>query len=105
MIIRSVMLEGSVADAGRPEFDHHLRGRVREILATYPGILGVKMRWPKEIEEGAPPIYVCFDLYFTDLVAMHAALASPTRQAVRAAMREIMPLFQGRIFHLITEES
>jgi quinol monooxygenase YgiN len=105
MIIRSAVLEGKVADADRDSFDGQMRGTVREAIATYPGILDVKLRWPAESEAGAPEIYVIFDLYFHDLAAMHAALASPTRQAVRAALGAIMPIFQGRVYHLVLEEN
>ena len=105
MIIRSAVLEGQVDDADRAGFDRHMRTTVRDAIATYPGIVDVRLRWPVETEAGAPPIYVIFDLYFADLAAMQAALASPTRQAVRAALGEIMPTFKGRVYHLVMDES
>ena len=45
-----------------------------------------------------------FDLYFADLAAMHAALASETRQQVRSKIAEAMPRFQGKVYHLIMQE-
>ena len=39
--------------------------------------------------------------YFADLAAMEAALATPTRQAVRAQIAEVMKLFQGRVYHQV----
>ena len=57
-----------------------------------------------EQEAGAPAIYMVFDLYFTDLAAMHAALASDTRQQVRSKIAEAMPRFQGKVYHLIMQE-
>lgn len=105
MLIRSAVLEGTVAGADRAAFDRHMRETVRAAIATYPGIVDVRLRWPAENEPGAPPIYVIFDLYFPDLATMHAALASDTRAAVRRALGEIMPVFQGRVYHLVLEES
>lgn len=105
MLIRSAVLEGSVPDAERTGFDRHMRETVRAAIATYPGIRDVKLRWPAETETGAPPIYVIFDLYFDDLAAMHTALASETRALVRKSLGEIMPVFQGRVYHLVMEES
>lgn len=104
MIIRSAVLEGTVPDADRAAFDQHMQTSVLAAIATYPGITEVKLRWPAETEPGAPPIHMIFDLYFPDLATMHGALASGTRQQVRAKIAEAMPLFQGRVYHLIMRE-
>jgi hypothetical protein len=45
-----------------------------------------------------------FDLYFDSLDAMNAALASPTRQAVRQQIGAVMGLFQGRVYHQVFSE-
>jgi hypothetical protein len=104
MIIRSAVLEGTVAEADRATFDRQMQETVLAAIGTYPGIQSVRLRWPAEAEAGAPPIYVQFDLYFADLAAMHAALASPVRAAVRETIAAVMPLFKGRVYHLIMQE-
>lgn len=83
MIIRSAYLEGTVASAEREAFDAHMSGPVLAAIATYPGLRQVRLRKLALADAGAPPIYMVFDLYFDSLQAMDAALASPTRQAVR----------------------
>jgi len=85
MIIRSAILEGSVADADSSQFDQQMRGPVLDAIATYPGIRSVKLRRLVQADAGTPPVYMVFDLYFDDIAAMDAALASPTRgrQCVR----------------------
>ena len=55
-------------------------------------------------DEGTPPVYMVFDLYFDSLDAMNAALASPTRQAVRQQIGAVMGLFQGRVYHQVFSE-
>jgi uncharacterized protein (TIGR02118 family) len=104
MIIRSAVLEGDVPPADRAHFDRQMTGTVLPAILRYPGIRDCKLRWAAEQEAGAPPIYLIFDLYFDDLAAMHAALASETRQEVRRQLGEIMPLFKGRVYHLIMRE-
>lgn len=104
MIIRSAVLEGHVADADRAEFDRRMAVDVRNAIARYPGLRDVRLRWPAETEVGAPPVYVIFDLYFDDLAAMRAALASPVRQEVRAEIGEAMRAFKGKVYHLVLEE-
>jgi uncharacterized protein (TIGR02118 family) len=104
MIIRSAVLEGTVADAERASFDRHMEATVLPAIARYPGIREVRLRRPVETEAGAAPVYMVFDLYFDSLEAMHAALASPVRQEVRAEIGRVMSAFNGRVYHLILEE-
>ena len=81
-----------------------MEGTVLQAIATYPGLREVRLRKPAEAEPGAPAVYVQFDLYFDDLPAMHAALASPVRQEVRETIAAVMPLFKGRVYHLVMQE-
>lgn len=104
MIIRSAVLEGSVAAEHRADFDHHMATTVLSAIARYPGIREVRLRRPVEQEAGAPPVYMMFDLSFETLADMHVALASPIRQEVRARISEVMTHFEGRVYHLVLEE-
>ena len=101
MIIRSAFLEGTVADADRAAFDQHMAGPVLAAIGTYPGIRQVKLRRIELADEGSPPTYMVFDLYFDSLDDMNAALASPTRQAVRQKIAEGMGPFKGRVYHQV----
>lgn len=103
MIIRSAILEGQVPEADRERFDAQMRGAVVQAIGTYPGIRAVKLRRLVQADEGTAPHYMIFDLYFDDLAAMDAALASPTRQAVRAQIAQAMSMFQGRVYHQVFE--
>jgi uncharacterized protein (TIGR02118 family) len=103
MIIRSAILEGDVPEAFRAEFERRMATEVLAAIRRYPGIRDVRLRRSVETETGAPPVYMIFDLYFDDLGAMHAALASPVRQEVRALIADSMGHFRGRVYHLVTE--
>ena len=104
MIVRSAVLEGTVDDADRADFDAHMRTTVLQAIARYPGLREVRLRRSVENEAGAPPVYMIFDLYFETVVAMHAALASPVRQEVRLAIAAVMSAFKGKVYHLVVEE-
>lgn len=104
MIIRSAFLEGEVAAGDRETFDRHMRETVVAAIRTYPGIRDVRLRRVARGEEGAPDIYMMFDLYFDSMEAMDAALASETRRLVRARIQEVMPSFKGRVYHLVFSE-
>lgn len=105
MIIRSAVLEGTVADADRAVFDQHMATSVVQAIARYPGIRDVRLRRPVETEAGAPAIYMIIDLHFGTLADMHAALASPVRQEVRGQLGQFMSKFQGRVYHLVMDQS
>ena len=105
MIVRSAYLEGTVADADRTAFDQLMSGEVIAAIATYPGIRSVRLRRTLQADEGAPPVAMAFDLRFDSLAAMDAALASPTRQAVRKKIGEAMRMFKGRVYHLVFSEA
>ena len=104
MIIRTAILEGSIPAADRQQFDAQMAGPVLAAIGTYPGIRQVKLRRLVQADEGAPPVYMAFDLYFDSLEAMNTALASPTRQAVRQQIAVVMGLFQGRVYHQVFSE-
>ena len=46
-----------------------------------------------------------FDLYFPSLQVMQDALASPVRQKVREQLGQVMAGFQGKVYHLVMNES
>jgi uncharacterized protein (TIGR02118 family) len=105
VIIRTAVLEGSVPEADRAGFDARMRETVLPAIARYPGLRRATLRRSAEAEAGAPPVYMTFELWFDDLDAMNAALASPVRQEVRARIAEAMGPFQGRVYHLVLEEA
>lgn len=105
MIIRSAVLEGAPLSQEKEQFDQHMHTTVLQAIGSYPGIEKVVLRRPLEQEAGAPPVYMVFDLYFSSLQAMHDALASPVRQKVREQLGQVMAGFQGKVYHLVMQES
>jgi uncharacterized protein (TIGR02118 family) len=103
MIIRSAVLEGTVAEEARADFDHQMTTTVLAAISRYPGLIEVRLRRPLEAEAGAPPVYMLFELCFPSLEAMHAALASPIRQEVRARLADVMKDFKGKVYHLVLD--
>jgi uncharacterized protein (TIGR02118 family) len=104
MIIRCAYLEGTVEPAQQAEFDARMRGPVLAAIGTYPGLRQVKLRRLEQADANTPAHYMVFDLYFDSLEAMNAALASPTRQAVREQVSAAMAAFQGRVYHQVFSE-
>jgi len=105
LIIRTAVLEGTVPQTERAGFDARMRDGVLPAIARYPGLRRATLRRAAEQEPGAPSVYMTFELWFDDLAAMEAALASPVRQEVRARIAEAMGPFEGRVYHLVLEEA
>ena len=103
MILRSALLLGTVAPEDQPGFDAYMRDVVVPEIGTYPGIRGVTLRKLVEADDGAPAIYMQFDLQFDTLADMEAALASPVRTAVRDRIKAGMAPFQGTVTHVVSE--
>lgn len=103
MILRSALLLGTVAPADQPAFDAYMRDVVVPEIATYPGIRGVSLRKTDHADDGAPPVYMQFDLRFDNLADMEAALASPVRAAVRDRIKAGMGAFRGVTVHVVSE--
>ena len=104
MIIRSALLLGTVAPEKQAAFDAHMRTTVVAQIRKYPHILDVILRKTCELEDGAPQVYMQFDLHFASLNDMNAALASPIRDAVRADIVVGMADFQGSSVHVVSEQ-
>lgn len=104
MIIRCAYLEGTVAEADRADFDRRMIEQVLPAVREYPGLRDVKLRRLVDAEESGAPVYMAFDLYFDNLEAMRAALASEARQIIRRKIAAAMGSFDGRVRHLVFED-
>lgn len=103
MIIRSALLIGRVAPAEQAAFDAYMRDVVAPEIGRYPGCRGVTLRRMAAADDGAPPVYMQFDLLFDDMAAMEAALASPVRAAVRETIAAGMGPFEGTVTHVVSD--
>jgi uncharacterized protein (TIGR02118 family) len=104
MIIRSAFLEGSVAPEDQEDFDGHMRNTVLSAIGTYPCVRGISLRRLEQRDDGAPEIYMIFDILFDSIEDMDAALASDTRERVREQIAKVMPAFKGRVYHIVFED-
>lgn len=103
MILRSALLMGTVAPEDQPAFDTYMRDVVVPEIGKYPGIQGVTLRKLVQADDGAPSIYMQFDLFFQTLADMEAALASPVRTEVRDRIKMGMAPFVGTVTHIVSE--
>ena len=103
MITRYALFEGEI----RAGLDAAFRKAVLdELLPTwraFPGAVAVRVTFLQERDEGAPGFPLILAVDYPDRAALDRALASPERQASRAATQRVVPrFFDGRIHHHVT---
>ena len=107
IVVRSAVFDGVVLPENREQFRKNMEV-LKQMVTQYPGIRDVRVRYMSDEvapEEGAPHPYVTFDFYFNSVEDMDKALATPLRQETRDEIQKSMPLFKGKIYHFVREES
>lgn len=109
MIVRTAYLEGRVLPENAQRFDAFISTEVVPILKRFPGVKSVRVMREQGIEDGGPSLYMTFESVYDSLEAMNHAFTFPVRQELKTKMGEILPLFEGRLFHitqhLVADES
>lgn len=107
IVVRSAVFDGVVLPENREQFRKNMEV-LKQMVTQYPGIRDVRVRYMSDEvapEEGAPHPYVTFDFYFNSVEDMDKALATPLRQETRDEIQKSMPIFKGKIYHFVREES
>lgn len=100
MYVRCAYFVGTVAPENRARFDSFIETECAPIIATFPGLRSFRILRGRWYEEGATDIYMTIELTFDGPADIAAMLASGPRARNVEKMKEIMPLFEGRVFHV-----
>ena len=100
MYVRAGYFEGEIAAADFERFRTHVEREIAPLILKMPGIRDLRILWGREFQDGAPPYVLAMEHAYDDREALEAALASPARDAMRAKLAEVLPLFKGAIRHV-----
>ncbi|KQX86725.1 hypothetical protein [Variovorax sp. Root473] len=100
MIVRTACLEGSVKPQDIARFDAFITSEVVPLMKRFPGVRSVRVMRAQSIEDDGPKLYMTFESAYDTVDAMANAFAHPIRQVLKSRLAEIMPLFDGRLFHI-----
>jgi uncharacterized protein (TIGR02118 family) len=100
MYVRAGYFEGEIAEKDFERFKTHVEREVAPLIMKMPGIRDLRILWGREFQDGAPPYMLALEHAYDSKAAMEAAIASPARDAMRAKLAEVMPLFKGSIRHV-----
>jgi len=99
-IVRSACLEGRVKPGHADQFDAFILEQIAPLMKRFPGVRATRILRSLEVEDDGPPLYMVFESVYDSVDAMRAAFADPVRQELRQRLGEVMPLFEGRMFHI-----
>ena len=102
MITRTAIFEGRVRDGREEEFFAAVQTRLAPLWQAFPGALAVRWWRAEACDDAERPVALIQQVDYPDAEVMAAALASPQRDAARAATLELLQMFDGRFYHVIS---
>ncbi len=81
-------------------FFEYVREKMLPVWMSFPGLEDLRVSTAVSPENGIEyPLHTSFT--FADEAALEAALASPERQESLKRTKELMEMFEGRVFHVL----
>ncbi len=103
MLTRTAIYEGTIKAGHEEEFFRQVEERLDPIWRQFPHVRAVRVQRVVEPDADAPAIAMIMEMDFPSREAMHESLASSIRERSHALTLEVMSLFEGRFYHLVTE--
>jgi hypothetical protein len=102
MITRTAIFEGKVKQGREEEFFAAVEERLAPLWAKFPHALAVRFFRVEECDDDERPVAMIQQVDYPSYDAMREAITSPSRDAARALTMELMEMFDGRFYHVIT---
>lgn len=103
MLTRTAIYEGTIQDGREDEFFRRVRDELMPIWRDFPGLLSMRVQRRVSADTSARPIPMILEMDFADQAAIDALSSSPVRERAHAATLEVMKLFDGDLYHLVSE--
>ena len=103
MLTRTAIYEGAIHAGHEEEFFRRVRDELQPLWQRFPHVTDVRVQRTRSADPDAAPVVMILEMDFPDMAAIEDCLASPIRPESHAATVEVMRLFDGRFYHLVTE--
>ena len=103
MLTRTALYEGTIQPGREEEFFTRVRNELEPLWRRFPNVTAVRVQRTRTADKDARPIAMILEMDFPDMASIEACLASPIRPESHAATVEVMKLFDGRFYHLVSE--
>ncbi|WP_321927482.1 hypothetical protein [Paraburkholderia guartelaensis] len=102
MITRTAIFEGQIKPGFEERFFAEVQERLVPLWHQFPKASNVRLSRVEAKDPDAPSIVMIQQIDYPTLADVEAALASPIRTQARAVTLEILEMFEGRFYHLIS---
>ena len=102
MITRIAIFEGRVKDGCEERFYSEIDARLVPLWRQFPHATNVRLLRVVASDPDAAPIAMIQQVDYPSEVALEEAIASPIRARARAVTMELMAMFEGRFYHLLS---
>lgn len=103
MLTRTAIYEGTIHAGQENVFFQRVRDELEPLWRRFPHVTAVRVQRTRSADPDARPIAMILEMDFPDMAAIEDCLASSIRPESHAATVEVMKLFEGRFYHLVTE--
>lgn len=101
MITRSAIFEGRIRPGSEAAFQRGFEELV-PLWRLFPHASNVRLMWGHECDDAERPIAMIQQVDYPSREALAEAMASPVRAQARAQTLELLKMFEGRFYHLIS---
>jgi hypothetical protein len=102
MITRTAIFEGRIKPGFEERFFTEIQTRLAPLWREFPSASNVRLLRVAQADAEAPPIAMIQQIDYPSVAALEAALASPVRARARAITLELMDMFEGRFYHVVS---
>jgi hypothetical protein len=103
MITRTAVFEGTFKQGMEERFFAEVKQRLLPLWQRFPHASNVRMLRVTGRDAHAPPIAMIQQIDYPSMAALEEALASPVRIEARAVTMELMQMFEGRLYHIVSD--
>ena len=105
MITRTAIFEGRVKAGCEERFFAGIRNRLAPLWRQFPNAQNIRLLRVQASDADALPIAMIQQIDYPSMAALAEAVASPIRAQARAVTLELMELFDGRFYHMMSEDN
>lgn len=103
MITRYALFEGTIHKGLEADFRKAVLEELVPTWQAFPGATAVRVSFAEDRDPGAPAFPLILAVDYPGQAELDQALASPQRLTSRAATERVLPRFDGRIHHHVTQ--
>lgn len=105
MITRTAIFEGTVKPGHEDAFFQAIEERLAPLWQAFPHALDVRLFRIDRCDDDERPVAFIQQVDYPSIAHMEEAITSPARDAARAVTMELMKLFDGRFYHVVSGEN